>query len=202
VAKLRDLKKQIEDRDSSAWEFNGIKAIWFARHLYEPLLSLDPKVVEIAPVPLNPGERRFVEDLKAFHDASPDFFKGRQLYLLRNLSKGRGVGFFEAGNFHPDFILWLIVGKQQHVIFVDPKGIRNLGLSDPKIQFCRTVKDIEKRLGDSHVILDAFIVSRTSSDTMAKQWGVDKATMSASNILFQEEDRGEYVQTMLERVLP
>ena len=24
----------------------------------------------------------------------------------------RGIGFFEAGNFYPDFILWLLVGKK------------------------------------------------------------------------------------------
>ncbi len=36
----------------------------------------------------------------------------KELYLLRNLSKGRGVGFFEAGNFHPDFILWLLGGDR------------------------------------------------------------------------------------------
>lgn len=102
-----------------------MKAIWFGRHLYEPLLYLDSNIVEISPVALNKGERQFVEDLKAFHDSAGSFFADKQLYLLRNLSKGRGVGFFEAGNFHPDFILWLLIGNQQHVIFVDPKGIRS-----------------------------------------------------------------------------
>ena len=43
----------------------GMKAIWFGRHLYEPLLYLDQNIVEISPVPLNKGERRFVEDMKA-----------------------------------------------------------------------------------------------------------------------------------------
>ena len=85
-----------------------MKAIWFGRHLYEPLLYVDQKIVEISPVPLNKGERRFVEDLKTFHDKESDYFAGKELYLLRNLSKGRGVGFFEAGNFHPDFIVWLL----------------------------------------------------------------------------------------------
>src|SRR6185312_2603050 len=142
-------KQLIEKGDLKPWEFNGMKAVWFGRHLYEPLLYLDSNIVEISPAPLNKGERVFVEDLKAFHDGHPEFFKGRELYLLRNLSKGRGVGFFEAGNFHPDFILWLLVGGQQHVIFVDPKGIRNIGISDPKIQFHQTIKEIEERLGDS-----------------------------------------------------
>src|SRR5208283_4350032 len=103
------------------------KAIWFGRHLYEPLLYVDHKIVEISPVPLNKGERRFVEDLEAFHGNDSGYFAGKELYLLRNLSKGRGVGFFEAGNFHPDFIVWLLTEDRQHVVFVDPKGIRNIG---------------------------------------------------------------------------
>jgi hypothetical protein len=41
--------------------------------------------------------------LDAAADA-PAFFADEEMYLLRNLSKGHGVG-FEAGNFHPDFIL-------------------------------------------------------------------------------------------------
>ena len=117
-------------------------------------------------------------------------------------SKGRGVGFFEAGNFHPDFILWLLVGdasalkkgdrhlaksfqgenasggsepvpdfqhaELQHVIFVDPKGIRQLGASDPKIRFYETIKEIEQRLGDPSVRLHSFIVSSTPSFTRSR----------------------------------
>jgi hypothetical protein len=132
LAKLEELKAAIERGDLKPWEFQGIKAIWFGRHLYQPLLYLEANVVEISPAPLNKGERMFVEDLKAFHDGHAEFFDGKELYLLRNLSKGRGVGFFEAGNFHPDFILWLLAGGQQRVIFVDPKGIRNTGSTDPK----------------------------------------------------------------------
>ena len=45
-----------------------MKAIWFGRHLYQPLLYLGSEIVEISPVPLNKGERMFVEDLKEFHD--------------------------------------------------------------------------------------------------------------------------------------
>src|SRR5690606_32243511 len=107
VAKLEELKAAIEKGDLKPWEFQGIKAVWFGSHLYQPLLYLDSKVVEISPAPLNKGERLFVEDLKAFHDGHPEFFEDKELYLLRNLSKGKGIGFFEAGNFHPDFILWL-----------------------------------------------------------------------------------------------
>ena len=197
VAKLKELKTAIQKDELKPWEFQGLKAIWFGNHLYQPLLCLDTHVVEISPAPLNKGERQFVEDLKIFHDGNANFFKTRELYMLRNLSRGRGVGFFEAGNFHPDFILWLIEDAQQRIIFVDPKGIRNLGPSDPKIQFHETVKEIEQRLGDPDVSLQSFIVSNTPSATMRRQWNKEKNEMQKCNILFQEEDKDSYVGTIL-----
>ncbi len=201
VAKLEELKAAIEKGNLKPWEFQGMKAIWFGKHLYEPLLYLDSNIVEVSPAPLNKGERQFVEDLKAFHDRNADYFKTKELYLLRNLSKGRGVGFFEAGNFHPDFILWLLMGDKQHVIFVDPKGIRNIGKDDLKIQFYEEIKKIEHRLGDPKVVLDSFIVSNTPSHTMKMLWGMDKNAMNTRHILFQEEDQDTYIQTMLESIL-
>lgn len=200
AARLAELKGSIEAGDFKPWEFQGLKAIWFSQHLYQPLLHLARKVVDVSPLPLDTSERRFVEDLKAFHDDGGGFFDDKELYLLRNLSRGRGVGFFEAGNFHPDFILWLLVGDQQRIAFVDPKGIRNLGASDPKIRFHETIKEIERRLGDPGVRLSSFIVSNTPSHTMQLLWDVDKATMTARNILFQEEDRATYIHAMLEKV--
>ena len=200
--KLEELKTAIEAGQLKDVDFNGLKTIWFGRHLYQPLLYLDQNIVEISPAPLNKGERQFLLDLKAFHDDDSGFFKGKELYLLRNLSKGRGVGFFEAGNFHPDFILWLLIGDRQHVMFVDPKGIRNLGATDPKIQFYETIKEIELRLGDPKVVLDSFIVSNTPSHEMKKLWGIDKPAMQTRHIVFQEEDKDTYVRAMLEEVSP
>lgn len=198
VEKLKELQNAISKGDLKPWEFAGLKAIWFGRHLYQPLLYLEGGAVEISPVPLNKGERRFVEDLRTFHDGNEAFFADKQLYLLRNLSKGRGVGFFEAGNFHPDFIMWLLVGGRQHVVFVDPKGIRNLGATDPKIGFYETIKEIEARLSDRNIVLDSFVVSNTASHEMQKLWGLNKAAMHERHIVFQEEDKDSYVRQLLE----
>jgi hypothetical protein len=200
VAKLEMLKSAIAKGELEPWEFQGLKAIWFGRHLYQPLLHLDSKIAEISPAPLNKGEQLFVEDLKAFHDGNAAFFEGKDLYLLRNLSKGRGIGFFEAGGFHPDFVLWLLEGARQHVVFVDPKGIRNLARDDLKITFHETIKEIEERLGDPNVDLQSFIISNTPSHTMEMLWSMKKAEMQRRNILFQGEDKDTYVRTMLERV--
>ena len=197
VTKLKELKDSIQKGEMKPWAFQDMKAIWFANHLYQPLLCLDTKILEISPTPLNRGERQFVEDLKAFHDGHADFFEARELYLLRNLSKGRGMGFFEAGNFHPDFILWLLASGRQQIIFVDPKGIRNLGPSDPKILFYHTIKEIERRLGDPIVSLQSFIVSNTPSTTMCALWNMEKSEMLKRHVLFQEEDKDSYVGTML-----
>lgn len=201
VSKLEELKAIIEKGDLKPWEFRTIKALWFGQHLYQPLMYLQEKVIDISPVPLNRGERQFVEDLKTFHENDGGFFTGKELYLLRNLSKGRGVGFFEAGNFHPDFILWLLIDSVQHVIFVDPKGIRNIGATDPKIQFYQTIKEIESRLGDPNVHLHSFIVSNTPSHTMRMLWGMTKPQMEQNHIIFQEEDKDTYVRNMLRQVV-
>ena len=198
VAKLEELKAVIDKGELKTWAFAGLKAVCFGQHLYQPLLYLDTKIVEISPTPLNKGELRFVEDLKAFHDSNAAFFKTRELYLLRNLSKGRGVGFFEAGNFHPDFILWLLADGKQHVIFVDPKGIRNLGPSDPKIQFHQSIKEIEQRLADESVHLHSFIVSNTPSATMSMLWNMEKGEMQKRHVLFQEEDQDSYIKRMID----
>jgi len=83
-------------------------------------------------------------------------------------------------------------------MFVDPKGIRNIGATDPKIQFYETIKEIELRLGNPKVVLDSFIVSNTPSHEMRKLWGIDKPAMQKHHILFQEEDKDSYVRAMLE----
>ncbi|MGB5813559.1 MAG: DEAD/DEAH box helicase family protein, partial [Thermoanaerobaculia bacterium] len=201
VTKLAELRTAIERGKIKELEFGGFKTIWFGKHLYQPLLYLEGSAVEVSPVPLNKGERRFVEDLKSFHDANPKSFEGNEFYLLRNLSKGRGVGFFEAGNFHPDFILWLVADGRQYVSFVDPKGIRHLGPTDPKIQFHETIKEIEERLGDPGVVLESFIISNTPAHEMQRLWGIDKAAMAERHILFQKEDADSYLGAMFERTL-
>ncbi|MEO8034657.1 MAG: DEAD/DEAH box helicase [Acidobacteriota bacterium] len=197
IQKLTELKELILRGELKPWEFHGIRTIQFAQHLYQPLLYLEKKIIEVMPVALNEGEYRFVEDIKKYYDANPQQFQDRQLYLLRNLSRGRGVGFFEAGNFHPDFILWVVTGGRQHVTFVDPKGIRNLGPNDDKLRFHKTVKGIEKRLGDPNVVLDSFIVSNTPSAIMQGQWGMKKAEMNERHIVFQNEDHETYVGRIL-----
>ena len=189
---------------SKDWSFGNLQALWFGRHLYQPLLHFKSELVEVSPVSLNEGERDFILDFRTFFDGNKDFFKDRELYLLRNMSKGRGIGFFEAGNFYPDFIVWLLVGKKQYVTFVDPKGIRNLeGPDDPKIRFFKTIKEIETRLADPAVILNSFIISNTPyKDVGWWDGGMSKADLEKCHILFQRDDKDKYIHNLLTSVVP
>jgi hypothetical protein len=198
IAKLTELKTTIESGKLSDWKFGEVNALCFDRHIFKPLMHLDSKVVEISPAPMNDGEKHFVEDLRLFYDDNAAYFESKELYLLRNLSKGKGVGFFEAGNFHPDFILWLLEGDQQHIAFIDPKGLRNVGPKDPKVEFYKTIKEIETRLDDPKVHLHSFIVSNTAFYSML--WDMKKDEMHRRNICFQDEDKDTYIGFILDRI--
>ncbi|MFO0916098.1 MAG: DEAD/DEAH box helicase family protein [Pirellulales bacterium] len=203
---LADLKDEINKKKiREKLEVGHLTAYWFGNHLYQPLLHLSKsQLIEVSPVSLNDGERDFVLDLKKFYDEQKgEFFKDRELFLLRNVSK-RGIGFFEAGNFYPDFILWLLVGKKQYVTFVDPKGLRQLdaGSSNPKVQFYKTIKEIEARLADPAVILNSFIVSPTPYQNIP-MWGdgMTKEEFKRCHVLFQRDEREIYIKTLLEKVV-
>jgi hypothetical protein len=205
VKKLEEIKGSIETGKLRNVEFQSLHAMAFGRHLYEPLIYVGNDIIEVKPVVLeNEGERDFVLDLQKFceSDKGKDFLKGKELYLLRNMSRGRGIGFFEAGNFYPDFILWLLVNNKQYVSFVDPKGLRNLeGPEDPKIRFHLTIKELERQLGDPAVVLNSFIVSNTLSNQIS-WWngGMTKDELAARNVLFQGEDRDTYIEKLLSKM--
>ncbi|GBC80575.1 hypothetical protein HRbin09_01818 [bacterium HR09] len=119
------------------------------------------------------------------------------------MSRGRGIGFFEAGNFYPDFILWVLCGDRQYVSFIDPKGLRNLeGPDDPKIRFHRTIKELERQLADPKVTLSSFIVSSTRVQDVA-WWGsgMTKEDFEEINVFFQGEDREGYIAKLLAKVI-
>lgn len=187
--------------------YRSLHALHFLPHLYQPLLALDsrPKLADVVPVALNKGEREFVEDLRHYHQLHPAFFADKALYLLRNLSRGRGIGFFEAGNFYPDFLLWLQVGPVQHLVFVDPKGLRHIQPHDPKLSFYQTVKEIESRpllkATGPDVHLHAFLLTATRLAELAHLGTATPDELAQRHILLQEEDRDGYIARLFAAVL-
>lgn len=205
VAKLEELKTIIENGELRNLEFQGLTAIMFGRHLYQPLIYVSSDLIEVKPVSLNEGERDFVFDLQKFCTENRDFFKDKELYLLRNMTRGRGIGFFEAGNFYPDFILWLLVDGRQYINFVDPKGLRNMkGPDDPKIAFYKTIKTVEADLKeqDPSVTLNSFIISNTRLPEVT-WWngGMTKEEFEERHVFFQQEDKDTYIEKLLAKAL-
>ncbi|AEF93526.1 type III restriction protein res subunit [Desulfotomaculum nigrificans CO-1-SRB] len=204
IHKLIELKKAISDGIFHDFSFGRLDSIIFDRHLYKPLIHLTGDTVEVTPVPLNQGEKNFVKDLRNYYQMEHKFFKENELYLLRNQAKGRGIGFFEANNFYPDFILWLVTKEKQYITFVDPKGLRNTdGPKDPKVEFCHTIKDIEKRLGDPAVVLNSFIISQTPHNQIS-WWQGDLTEVDFNNqyhVLFPIEGDTSYIRFMLAKII-
>jgi len=204
ITELHKLKKALDNQQLLDIEFGQFKAFSLGQHLYEPLISFEAKTtsVRIMPVPLNQEEYLFLQDLKVYYGQNEDFFKDKQLYVLRNQSRGRGIGFFEAGNFHPDFIIWMLHDNKQYITFADPKGIRNLSITDPKLVFYQTIKEMEERLDDSSVVLNSFIISNTNYvDLINTGTILPKEEMEERHILFQFDDRDTYIEMMFNKIL-
>jgi len=184
---------------------NGVlMAFDFRAHLYSPLICLRANSLKltVSPVSLNEDEKDFVDKLKTYVDCNADIFEGKNLYLLRNKSKV-GMGFFEAGNFYPDYVLWIDTQDVQYVSFIDPKGLRMLKWDDPKIEFYATIKEIEKRLQpsstDKRIALNSFIMSGTRSEDLRQWWGKSKPERHAKNVFCLDES--DCVDIMMRKIL-
>jgi len=220
LAKLEVLKELVEAGslgEASKWKTPNMVAISFDRHLYYPLLAVEKR--DAVPLKLRPqafdapSEWMFVYDLMEFcksKDGEQAIGK-RSLYLLRNADRaGKGLGFALAGNFYPDFLLWLVddVSGQQWLTFVDPKGLRNLDLSHPKLSLYTEVKSLEQNLakqsnaGGAPLILNAFILSPTKFNDLVNVGGqAEKADLINRNVLFMEDGARTYLKKMFEKLV-
>lgn len=160
-------------------ESKKLHDVHFDRHLYQPLL-VEKKGGEIksAPTGLKESELNFIRSLREYCADQPR--EDRKLFLLRNLSRGKDIGFFKTAGFYPDFILWVKDGERQRIVFVEPHGMRN---DDPpgsndKIRLHRDLRalspEVSKRSGVANVHLDSYMISATPFEVLKTQWGNGK----------------------------
>lgn len=111
-------------------------ALRVSRHIYAPLYrdsknrdvaKLKLKSIAISPDALNPGERKFVEDLHGFlaDPARKGAVKDYTFYLMRNVESLRSIGVYldtESRAYFPDFVLWAVGPTRTHILLIDPKG--------------------------------------------------------------------------------
>jgi hypothetical protein len=212
LQQLLNLRQKLISGKVDDWNgrvVDGLEFIWCERHFYQPLLTDAHKLsFSVSPVPLNSGEAAFVKDVQ--QACKDGVFAGYETYLLRNQTGQGSVGVFIDGGFYPDFILWLVKGAQQKIVFIDPKGLRHHKPDDPKVRFHETIKHIERDLhdqgGGSHNIeLHAFLLSETHPDVLQSQWSpsdgkpVTRDRMESWNILFRTTD-DRYLNKLMAQV--
>ena len=194
--------------EASKWNAGQMVAICFDSHLYYPLFAIEGEVpLKMRPLAFDaPSEVSFVRDLEAFYKstAGQEVIGKRSLYLLRNAdTKSKGLGFALAGNFYPDFLLWLVDEStgEQWLNFIDPKGLRQMNLNDPKLGLYKEVKVLEAKLADPKLTLNAFIVSGTAFADLLNVT-VKKTELEDRNVLFMEDGGSVYLKKLFERLKP
>jgi len=193
-------------------ENNKLPRIAFDRHLYLPILLKNNDkndVLKSMPPALEKSEADFVYDLKTFWEEEKDkTLAGKEVFLLRNLSRGRGIGFFEERGFYPDFILWVLDDESQRIIFVEPHGMLHARayIHDEKAHLHERLRElapeVARRSGREDVSLDAFIISATPFDELRLRYGDgtwDRTKFAEKHILFPERNGNyDYLKLILQ----
>jgi len=209
IKALQVLVKAGKIGEANQWNAGQMVAISYGHHLYYPWFATKSGAslsdcglpLKMRPLAFDASsEVQFVRDLEAFYQspAGQEVIGKRSLYLLRNAdTKAKGLGFALAGNFYPDYLLWLVddATGEQWLSFVDPKGLLHMNLSHPKLGLYKEVKAIQQQLADPALILNAFIVSPTPFASLLNL-SCTQADLEERNVLFMEEGGQVYLKKM------
>lgn len=188
---------------------NGLQLLCFDGHLYAPIFAcLDRQGLPFSITPLAVGdesERVFIGDLIAAKEDGnlSKWAQGKEVYLLRNAAnKSKGLGFALAGNFYPDFLLWLVDSQtgEQWLSLIDPKGIRNMSLSDAKFGLHQEVQNLAAELNIEQPRLSAFILSITKQQDLINAEQLSASDFAKRHILFIDSQQ-VYLKQMFKMML-
>lgn len=191
-------------------ENHNLPRINFDRHLYLPLLVQKADTFTSIPPALNPSEKQFVSDLRDFWQQEQNrLMRGKNVYVLRNLSRGKGIGFFENSGFYPDFIVWVVDTQQQtqRIIFVEPHGMLHAKayIHDDKARLHerlpKLAEELAARSNQTGISLDSYIISATPHEELYQHYdngNWDRDKFAKKHILFQERHPDyDYIQILL-----
>lgn len=215
-----EIKQRLEALADGISEFsNGVKPVYggdkglqmlcFDGHLYAPIFAcLERQDLPFSIQPLAIGdesELRLISDLvnaKASGKLS-EWTQGKDLYLLRNAAnKSKGLGFALAGNFYPDFLLWLVDNQtgKQWLSLIDPKGIRNMDLDNAKFGLHDELQKLARELKIETPILSAFILSITKQADLLNVGHLTTQDFAEKHILFMDGNQ-VYLKQMFKMML-
>jgi hypothetical protein len=227
ITKTFDEKEKLEafEADLEAQQQRITQLLSFediGSHLYKPLLEESHKDilgVKISPDLLNPGEKKFVEDLHFYIQENFSDQNRYAFYLLRNVESLKSIGIYlddDEGVFYPDFILWTIdhEKKHTHIIFFDPKGERGMSSTktfgvNQKVRLAlketgSPLDLLEKKLRSQHkkdITLHSFMILRDSSEK-GKRMTFEEAQreLLASNVVrldwHERDEKGQRSQLL------
>ena len=173
VRLIEDIHRLASHVQEGSFDYRSLdlRVILARAHAWQPLLARLPvlhdgkdREVTVQPVPLDESERQVVEGLAALAENGDPCLSGRELFLIRNRTHGRGVSFFDDFSYYPDFIVWLKDGDHQHVVFLDPKGLSRFGGKERrKVRLHHEIAEVEKRVSetDPQLRLHAYVLSVT-----------------------------------------
>ena len=203
------IKHLIESKEIYGSGTTKLSKVYNDRHLYQPLLTVDgvETALRITPPALENSEKDFVNDLQKYvHRQHEELLAEKQIFLLRNQSRGKGIGFYENEGFYPDFILWILEGAKQRIVFIEPHGMIHDAINEhnDKITLFKRLRNFShKRFRGEHVQMDAFMISRTSlsnllrknpdenRQTFAEEWHIlfrDPVNLDYLSPIFQDSD--------------
>ncbi|EKA6811058.1 type III restriction endonuclease subunit R, partial [Salmonella enterica] len=209
LEQLQQIVAQGDIGKAKSWNAPGMIAVTFDKHLYYPLLSIEKNAdlpLKMRPTAFDaPSEITFIKDLQEFIETpkGQKTIGNKSLYLLRNAdSKAKGLGFATAGNFYPDFLLWLVDDEsgKQWLSLIDPKGIRNLNLDDAKFGLYKEIKELENKLSDDKLSLSAFIISETRFVDLINV-SEPKDKIEERNVLFIEDTGSIYLEKLFKKMV-
>ncbi|MFH0779126.1 MAG: restriction endonuclease subunit R [Candidatus Eisenbacteria bacterium] len=199
VSDVENLIKNLENLYER--ETSELPRLHFDRHLYQPLLIEHDDDVKMVPPGLKKSEKQFVQDLRDYWSAEKSkSLADVEVFLLRNLSRGAGIGFFEERGFYPDFILWIKDETNQHIVFLEPHGMLHAEayVHDPKAHLHEVLPDLAKEIAERSkrrdVTLDSYVVSATPFEDLRKKYDDgkwDREKFAQAHIMFMERT-GEY----------
>ena len=201
------IESLMENEEIYGSDLTILPNVYSEQHLYQPLLtneehlyrsllsmSMGNNLWRTTPPALEDSERDFVEDLNRYlRQHHEKRLRQKEVFLLRNQSRGKGVGFYENEGFYPDFILWILDGIKQRIVFIEPHGMvhEDINEDNDKLTLFRRLRDLSyERFRYEHVQMDAFVISRTSlSDLIGRYPDEDRNSFAEKwHILFRRDD--------------
>ncbi|QAS52319.1 DEAD/DEAH box helicase family protein [Halobacillus litoralis] len=178
----------------------GLEWIELKESLFNPLFYTAKDITDIKFVPtsLVESEWQFLKYYQTYKLKHEQFFKHREIYLIRNASR-KGIGFFDDEGFYPDFIMWVFDRENEYIFFIEPHSLQYEDIiNSAKINFSEKIKSLQNSIKISEgerPILESFIISPTPYESLFNPNGITKQELNDKNVLFFED--GEFVMEQI-----